>query len=198
MKLYGSYTSPFVRHCRIVLLELQQCDNNKATPPISCEFIETDLKASAKLSPTQKVPYLVDADLSLSDSNSIIKYLRERSGGSFMNDIREYDLFCMVNTLLDATVNVFFMERVDGLKPCDSQYLQRQQNRIESALKDINQLTLPTALPLNDGQIRLACYLDWALFRQRIHLDEFETLQQFLTLARRWDIFTQTTPSADA
>ena len=37
MKLYGSYTSPFVRHCRIVLLETQQ----------SCEFIETDQTSSA-------------------------------------------------------------------------------------------------------------------------------------------------------
>lgn len=47
MELYGSYTSPFVRHCRIALLQTQQ----------DCQFIETDAQQSATLSPTKKVPY---------------------------------------------------------------------------------------------------------------------------------------------
>ena len=32
MKLFGSYTSPYVRHCRIVLAQNGQ----------DCEFVETD------------------------------------------------------------------------------------------------------------------------------------------------------------
>jgi len=198
MKIYGSYTSPFVRHCRILLSELQRCAKDKARAAIDCEFIETDLKASTTLSPTQKVPYLVDGDLILSDSSSIIKHLREISGQRFMSDIREYDLFCMVNTILDATVNVFFIERIDGLKPCDSQYLQRHQNRVASALAEINQRTLPTTLPLGDGHIRLACYLDWALFRDRISLTGLNNLAAFLTRARAWDIFASTAPPQGA
>ena len=41
MKLYGSYTSPFVRHVRIALLETQQ----------AFEFIETDQAGSSAQSP---------------------------------------------------------------------------------------------------------------------------------------------------
>jgi len=43
LELYGSYTSPFVRHCRIALLE----------SGLAFTFVETDQVSSAKLSPTQ-------------------------------------------------------------------------------------------------------------------------------------------------
>ena len=41
------------------------------------EFIETDQSQSAELSPTKKVPFLQDGDIVLSDSSSILKYIRE-------------------------------------------------------------------------------------------------------------------------
>ena len=53
MKLYGSFTSPFARHCRIVLLETGQ----------ACDFVETDYAASAAASPAKKVPFLQDGDI---------------------------------------------------------------------------------------------------------------------------------------
>lgn len=196
MQIYGSFTSPFVRHCRIALAQAQQRVN------LECEFIETDQAASAKLSPTQKVPYLVDGDLTLSDSTAILKYLREKSAGTFLHDIRDCELFCMVNTVLDASVNVFFMERLDGLKAADSKYLTRHNNRIHSALKEMNSLELPQLIndqqPLSDGHIRLACYLDWALFRHRITLDRLDNLNNFLQAARQWPVFANTAPPADA
>lgn len=196
MKIYGSFTSPFVRHCRIALAQVQ------SSRDLPCEFIETDQVASATLSPTQKVPYLVDGDLTLSDSSAILKYLRESSGEAFLQDIRDYELFCMVNTVLDASVNVFFMERLDGFKAADSKYLTRHNNRINSALKEMNNLDLPLQVndkqPLSDGHIRLACYLDWAVFRRRIALDGLDNLNRFLHAARQWPVFSETAPPATA
>lgn len=192
MKIYGSFTSPYVRHCRIAVA--QACEEIK----LEFEFIETDNTASAKLSPTQKVPYLIDGDLSLSDSSSILKYLREKSGRAFIADIHDFDLFCMVNTMLDATMNVFFLERFDGIQAADSQYLGRQQKRVESALAEINSQSLPATLPLGDAHIRLACFLDWALFRNRITLAGHANLSTFLELARSWPVFACTAPPSNA
>ena len=106
MKLYGSYTSPFVRHCRIALLETG----------LACEFIETDQAGSAAKSPTKRVPFLEDGDVFLTDSSSILKHIREKAGTAFLSSASELDLFAMVNTALDATVNLFFLER-DHLPP---------------------------------------------------------------------------------
>lgn len=184
MKIYGSFTSPFVRHCRIALLETN----------LVCEFIETDALQSAKLSPTQKVPLLVDGDLTLTDSSSILKYIREKAGLSFFTQIKDFELFNMTNTVMDACVNIFFLEKTDNIKLTDSKYLQRQNSRVLSGLEALNKMELATQLPLTDGQIRLACFLDWGIYRNRINLFELDNLAKLLELAKKDKAFADTAP----
>ena len=181
--LYGSYTSPFVRHCRIALLE----------SGLDFELIETDNKASAQQSPTQKVPFLQDGGLALTDSTSIVKYIREKSGQPYFADIAEYDAFCLVNTSLDACVNLFFLER-DGIEAEQSGYLQRQRARVDSTLAELNQMPLPSSAPYGDMALRLACYLAWGLYRQRIALEAYPSLEEFLQQINDYPAFAQTAP----
>lgn len=183
MKLYGSYTSPFVRHCRIVLLETQT----------GCDFIETDQATSAVQSPTKRVPFLEDGDVFLTDSSAIIKYLREKSGQPWMSSAKELDEYCLATTALDTTVNLFFLKR-DGVDTEAYEYTRRQAARIQSTLEELNKLSLPTTAPYNDAHLRLACYLGWALFRQRITLDGLENLQIFLNGANQYTPFVDTAP----
>ena len=183
MKLYGSYTSPFVRHCRIVLLETG----------LKCEFIETDAAASATQSPTKRVPFLEDGEYFLTDSSSIIKYLREKSGGKFCESAKELDDFCLVNTALETTVNVFFLER-DGATASELPYLQRQVARIESSLAEINNLSLPSNAPYNDAQLRLACYIGWAKFRKRVDFSSYQKLEDFFAGINQYAAFAKTAP----
>ena len=196
MKLYGSYTSPFVRHCRIALLEGQLNGN------LACEFIETDADSSAKLSPTKKVPFLQDQkagkDIGLTDSASILMYLREQSGKSFLKDAQDFNLFCNVNTVLDAAVNLFFLEKFDKITPEQSSYLTRHRDRVESALLHMNESSYSSQAPFTDGELRLACFLDWGLFRNRINIDGLNNLQALLKAARSFDIFSQTAPPIGA
>ncbi|WP_049723735.1 glutathione S-transferase family protein [Gilvimarinus polysaccharolyticus] len=183
MKLYGSYTSPFVRHCRIALLE----------SGLDFELIETDNKASAQQSPTQKVPFLQDGDTVLTDSTAIIKYIREKSGQPYLADITEYDAFCLVNTSMDACVNLFFLER-DGINVEQSSYLQRQRTRVDSTLAELDQMPLPKHSPYGDMALRLACYLAWGLYRGRISLAAYPNLAVFLEHANQYPAFAQTAP----
>ncbi|WP_352339711.1 glutathione S-transferase N-terminal domain-containing protein, partial [Psychrobacter sp. 16-MNA-CIBAN-0192] len=88
MKLYGSFTSPFVRHCRIALLE----------STLDYQFIETDQASSATLSPTKRVPFLHDGELSLTDSSAILRYIRHKSSKTYLDTVVELDQFCMINT----------------------------------------------------------------------------------------------------
>lgn len=181
MKLYGSYTSPFVRHCRIVLLETG----------IACDFIETDQASSAVQSPTKRVPFLEDGDIFLTDSIAISKYLREKAGQPYLTSTNELNQFCMVNTALDTTANLFFLQR-DGVDLQAYEYTRRQAARIESSLAELNQLSLPTHPPYNDVHLRLACYLAWALFRKRINIDAHENLQKLLAGINQYKPFVDT------
>lgn len=183
MKLYGSYTSPFVRHCRIALIETGA----------TCEFIETDQAGSAQKSPTQRVPFLEDDGIFLTDSSSILKYIREKFGKKFLPATQEFNQFCMINTALDATVNLFFLQR-DGVDIQTYEYTKRQSARIESSLAELNALELPQQAPYNDAQLRLACFLGWGLFRKRINIDAYKNLQNFLAGANQYTAFANTAP----
>lgn len=184
MKLYGSYTSPFVRHVRIVLLETAQ----------PCEFIETDQTGSTAKSPTQRVPFLEDGDIFLTDSTSITKYLREKAGQDYCKTAKELDDVCLVNTLMDATVNLFFIKR-DGVDIIGIPYLQRQAARIQTTLAELNRQTWPSSAPYNDAQIRLACFIGWAKLRNQIDFSIFENLENFYAGALYYPHFIATQPT---
>lgn len=189
MKLFGSYTSPYVRHCRIVLLETG----------LDCEFVEADGKVSNARSATKRVPFLEDGDLLLTDSSSIVRYLREKSGGSFLPDVLSYDRYCLVNTALDSEVNLFVLER-DGIMPDQSAYLTRQRARIGTCLEALESWVQSaeaqsSAAPAKDDvALRLACFLDWSQFRNRLSLAPFPRLTGLLERARSYAPFAETAP----
>ncbi|MFU8878583.1 MAG: glutathione S-transferase family protein, partial [Wenzhouxiangellaceae bacterium] len=169
MQLHGSYTSPYVRHIRIVL----------AQTGLACEFVETDYAASAAQSPACRVPFLVDGELQLTDSVSILKYLREKAGQSFFPEVAEFDSFLLVNTAMDSSVNLFLLEK-DGVTPETSAYLARQQRRVAQTLGELERRLAAGGMdPAGDAGIRLGCFLSWALFRERLTLADHPALADF-------------------
>ena len=136
MILYGSQTSPYVRHCRIVLMQ----------SGLPWTFQDTDYAASAAGSPTKRVPYFQDGDTRLTDSSSILMHLRQRLGQPYMEKVEQLERYALCNTLLDTAINLFLLER-DGLGPTDSDYLARQQ-----AIDDQEFLGGPRAVLLHGGE----------------------------------------------
>jgi glutathione S-transferase len=185
MELFGSYTSPYVRHCRIVLMQLGQ----------AFTFVETNYDQSAQGSPTKRVPYLRDGDRRLTDSSSILNHLRRKAGQTFLADIEDAERYHLANTALEATVNVFQMEK-DGIGPSQSPYLQRQSARAQAILATLDKDKLEIGVPPSDGVIRVACFLGWALFRKRIDLGPYQNLSAFFERAQRIAHFAETAPPA--
>ncbi|MGB1239888.1 MAG: glutathione S-transferase family protein [Pseudomonadales bacterium] len=181
MKLFGSYTSPYARHCRIALLDTG----------LTSEFIDTDYAQSAAASPTQRVPFLIDGDLQLTDSSSILRYFAEKVGAPFIESVREQEIFALTNTCMDATINLFLLER-DGIGASQSAYLQRQQNRIDSTLAQLEDVAESLDDPSSVVAIRLACYLDWASFRGRIEIEQYPMLVALLGRAKTLPHFVKT------
>ncbi|NKI33747.1 glutathione S-transferase family protein [Wenzhouxiangella sp. XN79A] len=172
MKLHGSYTSPYVRHCRIAMRDAG----------LAFEFIETDNGQSARQSPTQRVPFLDIDGLRLTDSTSILRWVREHQGRPFLADPGAFDRYLMVNTAMDAAVNLFLLER-DGLRPEDVPYLARQRDRVRTILEALDLRFQAVGLDGDDG-LRLACFLSWAMFRDRADPTGYGTLGGVL---EHWD-----------
>lgn len=188
MNLFGSYTSPYVRHCRIVLLETG----------IPCSLVETDSVGAATETPTMRVPFFRDGDLTLTDSASICRYLREKAGQPFLPTVADLELFSLAGTVLDTGINLFLFERQDGLLPERSKYLTKQATRLATGLRALNDGPLPEKAPFGDGALRLACLLGWGRFRERFSIDGLERLERFLALADSWEVFARTEPPVGA
>jgi glutathione S-transferase len=196
IKLYGVRTSPYVRHARIALAESGlQWQLEQVTS-------ETIIK-----SPTRRVPFLTDGELILTDSSVIVRYIREKAGQPFLEKITDHELFALSTSVLDTAVNVFLMNVANsadleaiasgpstiGFSP--RSYFESQQARIGSGIQGLNDFKLSHAQPYNDGEIRLACLLDWAIYRGTIDISGLEILERFLGGIRDWAPFTETAPN---
>lgn len=183
MKLYGSYTSPFVRHCRVALIQ----------EGFEFDFVEADYAASAERSATAKVPFFEDGDTVLTDSSSILKYVREKAGKRFLTTIDDFEMFTMTNTLLDTAINVFLFEN-DGYGVDAIPYLGRQSRRLEKGLKELDRRFDPAAGIAADSALRCACFIDWALFRKRFGIEGLDNLAGLVEAANGQPAFAQTAP----
>lgn len=164
-KLFGSLTSPFVRHCRIAFLEQK----------LAFEFVPTDYAQSAANSPTQKVPFFVADGIQLTDSTAIVQWIRQQGNQAFIPKPESMNLYATANTVLDAAINLFLLEK-ENVLPANVPYLRRQENRIATSLQYLNATTPPLSAQPSDAQWRVACLLDWALYRKRFTFDHLPNL----------------------
>ena len=185
MKLFGSYTSPFVRHCRVALKQSE----------LKFEFIEADEAMRKAHSSTDKVPFFTDADLTLSDSSSILKYVREKSGAAFLADISDFENFTITNTLLDSAINLFLLEN-EGFGADRISYLGRQKSRVDNGLIALNERIDPQLGTTSDSTLRCACFIDWGLFRNRFSIDGLSNLEHLLKISNQDKDFAETAPQA--
>ncbi|WP_231759105.1 glutathione S-transferase family protein [Microbulbifer elongatus] len=186
MKLFGSLTSPFVRHCRLALMQ----------SGLDWEMVELDIHSSQNPdTPTMRVPFLEDGEVKLTDSTSIVQYVREKSGGAFISSAQDMDRYCLANTLLDTAINLFLLER-SGLDISENVYTCRQKKRVERILSELDSAALPGAGKMSDADYRVAVGVAWGVFRQRFSIENCKNLQQLLTIAGDDAAFVKTAPPA--
>lgn len=184
MKLFGSFTSPYVRHCRIALMQ----------SGLDWEMVELDIHTNQDPgTPTLRVPFLEDGALKLTDSTPIVKYVREKAGQGFIPDVRDLDRYCLANTLLDTAINLFLLER-GGLDINANAYSRRQQQRIELILGELDSAPVPAPGKLHDADYRVAVAAAWGQFRKRFSIEAHPNLQRLLEIAGQDAIFVETAP----
>lgn len=195
MKLYGVLTSPYVRHARVAAAESN----------LDWQF-EKVTADTIDQSPTKRVPFLTDGDLTFTDSSVIVRYVKEKAGQPFLETVADYELFALSTSVLDTAVNVYLMNIDDSADLAEvtsgasvigytpKTYFERQQERVGSGITELNKFDLASGQPYTDGEIRLACLLDWAAFRETIDLSGLDNLQRFLASIRKWPPFAETAP----
>ncbi|MBS1186949.1 MAG: glutathione S-transferase [Burkholderiaceae bacterium] len=170
MKLFGTYTSPYVRKVRVVLAEKK----------LDYKFVLENLGAPdstiQEVNPLGKVPCLVmdDGD-ALFDSSVIVEYLdtlspvgklipasgRERAG------VRCWE--ALADGVMDAAVLVRLEQTKRPAEQQSSEWIERQMVKVEAGLKAMSEW-LGDKPFCNGNQYSLAdtavgCALGWLAFR---------------------------------
>lgn len=167
MQLLGSNASPFVRRIRLLL---EDKDYEYKQLKVFTEEGQAELK---KVTPTRRVPVLIDGSQTFIDSYLITKYL---SNKTFDLDY-EKDLL-LINEGNDAAIHLFQLRFFETDKNWENTFSRNLLRRMEDVLKYFE------SQDLSQWGIReqwLYCFVDWLSFRDIIKWEEeFQNLANFL------------------
>jgi len=179
IKLHGTKTSPYVRHCSIALKQ----------EGMAFDFVTSDMSLEMP-TPSLKIPFLQDGDLSFFDSTSILCYIRQKAGKPFFADAALADRYCLANVALDTGINLFLLEK-DGFT--DSPYLVRQNARMRSSFAALEEI-VAAGHGEDDSYLRIACLLGWVRFRNRFDFSGLPHLCRFLEQWEQDPFFVESAP----
>lgn len=168
LRIYGTFTSPYVRRVRVLAHELG----------VDQELVDTTTDAGqAELrarNPLWKVPSAeLDGQL-IFDSRVISRRLAEAQaptgaiGPLAAADVEAENLTTVIDGTLDALINCFYLGR-DGVSPADASYLQKQQDRAAASMAWIEARVASRPGGAGDFglvEIALCTTAEWMSFRQ--------------------------------
>lgn len=169
IRLYGSYTSPYVRRVRIVAEELS----------LRCEQVDTmTAEGQAELrakNPIWKVPAAeVDGQLIL-DSHTITELLLERydrAGQKIaplpVDDLEGRNAISVIDGALDALINSFYLAK-EGVSADKTPYMKKQNERAAASLawleQHVHEPFVTSKKRFGLPEIALGTALGWMRFR---------------------------------
>jgi glutathione S-transferase len=197
IRLFGSFTSPYVRRVRIVCEELglpfEQIDT--APPEGTAEL--------RKRSPIWKVPAAEIDGLLVLDSHVITELLVDRYGQGKIaplpvDDIEARNAISVIDGALDSLINAFYLEK-EGVTAEQAPYIKKQRERAASALSwlelNVHEPFVTRGKQLGLPEIALGTALGWMRFRNVYDIEQHQRLMRcFETLERRKS-FEHTQPS---
>jgi len=175
MQLLGSITSPYVRRIRVWAFE-NNCDLEFVNLDI---FSEQDRPIMVSNNPARKIPILIDDALTLSDSNSILRYLLEKTGQAKLTWPQEH-LLTTINACNDSLVELVLCKRSGFDTHSDKLFFNLQNERIEQTLSYLNKhLANDEFKSCECLNISLYCLLDWICFRELTDFSQHSALVTF-------------------
>lgn len=197
MKLYGSYTSPYVRRVRVLAQEIG----------VPFEIVDTTTEDGAAAlrarSPINKVPAAEIDGHVIWDSSAIAAHLLATRGHGplrqVVDPIRESNLKNAIDGALDAAINVFYLER-EGVSAKEVPYLRKQNDRVKASLEHVAHALRRGGYLTDDprvgyGEIALVTTLEWFVFRKRYPVETIPELAEAMRVHADRPSFVATRPA---
>lgn len=178
--LIGSIRSPFVRICRLFMIQ-----NSIPFEFKTINFIDDPKDAAelAKESPINRVPILVVDGQKIFDSRVIINYLIKKHNLKVLT-IEEENQVSIAYSCLDTALTLFQMKK-DGYDLNQKGFfISRQHDRIPQNLKFLDSwikgLSSSKKEDWNFASMTLYSFLFWAHAREIFNVNDYPTCRDFL------------------
>ena len=168
MHLLAAAASPFVRKCRVLLIETGQDDvevvDVHTTPMASSEQVTA-------ANPVGKIPVLVrDGERPLFDSRVICRFLDDRARAGLYPSDGLWDVLmleALAHAVSEAGVGMIYEMRFRAEKGLVwDEWLEKQWGKVEGALDAVEAEMMPLLEgPVTMGQVALGCALGYLDFR---------------------------------
>jgi glutathione S-transferase len=197
IRLFGSFTSPYVRRVRVVAdelgLPLEQIDT---TPPEGTAELR-------KRSPIWKVPVAEIEGQLIFDSHVITEVLLERFGRGKLaplpvDDIEARNAISVIDGALDALINAFYLGK-EGVTPEQAPYLKKQSERAAASLawleQNVHEPFVTSKKQLGLPEIALGSALGWMRFRNVYDIEQHQRLMRCFEELEKRPSFHATEPA---
>ncbi|MFY8273685.1 glutathione S-transferase family protein [Pseudoalteromonas sp. SSDWG2] len=172
MQLYGSDTSPFARRLRMMCMQ----QNLNVTYEHIDIFSAEGRKKLLSLSPVAKIPFLVDGEQVVLDSNVVFDYLCQKHNIAPLG-WDERNQLTTINAANDSAVELLICAR-SGFDTSEQRlFFDLQKQRIAQCLSALNQQV--ESMQNEYVLISLFCLVDWLLFRELEDLTPYPALAVF-------------------
>ncbi|SFJ66734.1 glutathione S-transferase [Jannaschia pohangensis] len=167
MQLLSSPASPFVRKCRVFLIETGQDDIEVREVTSSPMGGDADLNAA---NPSGKIPALVrDDGPAIYDSRVICRFLDARAGANLYPDARLWDVLSLeanADAIMEAAVGIVYERRLRPEELWYQPWQDKQWEKVTRSLDALEARSMPLLEgPLNAAQIAVGCALGYLDFR---------------------------------
>ncbi len=172
--LFGSQTSPFVRRLRLIMHDLPYDFKEMNI------FEAQDAVLLNKINPLNQVPVLQHDDKTIWDSRQIFQYLNQFHKFETLN-WEDENLLTAIEGAMDSGITLLLMKRSGMNIEENYMFTNRQKDRIESVLDYLSPYLKDKALKdWNFSTMTLYAFLDWALFRNIMNVENRPEVRKFL------------------
>ncbi|MEM8849973.1 MAG: glutathione S-transferase [Pseudomonadota bacterium] len=167
MQLLSSGASPFVRKCRVVLLETDQDDIEVRDVTANPLGGDADLNAT---NPSGKIPALIrDDGPAIYDSRVICRFLDQRSGAKLYPESRLWEVLSLeanADAIMEAAIAITYEKRLRPENLWWPDWFEAQWAKISRSLDALEARAMPLLEgPLTMAQIGIGCALPYLDFR---------------------------------
>ncbi|CAI8240181.1 MAG: putative GST-like protein YibF [Glaciecola sp. HTCC2999] len=188
MKLYGSFTSPYVRRLRILLgdHDYEFIDAPTATPEGRAIL--------SQVNPTMKIPMFEDDGQVLCDSGLIAQYLHEKLAIPALS-YHDMNILKIIDAIVDSYIQLFLLGR-SGFDTSEPKiYFNLQKERIERSFTFIEEAVKTgtiTSSNWNYMTISLATSIEWLMVRQLHDFSDLPAISTFYDATKQRDDMVST------